>query len=330
MTNRVQTLQDEILTEDFTESTELSTSNLDSSFLEPIQEATSPNLEVATAATAVPADTDWLRVLSARSTYTEPLEDELPEPQPRPSGMVQHASAPRIRPTIWARLTTALKRGTLLLVLSALAVSVLAAGGYAISTTPWFSTVLAPPPSAPAPEQQAPANPQPDSQTQPNSTGNAPGSGTISVTNSGDPDELLNKGIEQYKLGNYDEAVTMLESAVDVGGGDAVTYYQLGLAYLAVADREHSLEDAELAFRTAIALQPTWAAPHQLLAESLLRRGFAQDAIDPANQAVQLDPSQSEAWMTLGRAYQGAGRDADATRAFAEAAHHAPPPPSKP
>ena len=147
----------------------------------------------------------------------------------------------------------------------------------------------------------------------------------MTESGSGDPEALLTKGIEQYKLGNYAEAVNLLESAVDIEGGDAVTYYQLGLAYMAVSNREHSLEDAELAFRTAVSLQPTWAAPHQLLAESLLRGGHAQNAIAPANEAAKLDPSQAEAWLTLGRAYQGAGRDADATRAFAEAARLSPP-----
>jgi Flp pilus assembly protein TadD len=135
-------------------------------------------------------------------------------------------------------------------------------------------------------------------------------------------------GIDQYKAGRFAEAIALLENAVAAGEGDAVAYYQLGLAYMASTGRPQALADAELAFRSAIALQPDWAAPHQLLAESLIRRDHFKEAISPAQEATRLDPLQADAWLTLGRAYQGNGQDAEATKAYAEAARLAPAPPS--
>ena len=62
----------------------------------------------------------------------------------------------------------------------------------------------------------------------------------------------------------------------------------------------------------------------RLLAESLLRRGFYSEAITEANASIKLDPDQADAWMTLSRAYKGAGNEAAAKNALDEALRHAP------
>src|SRR5207248_3047926 len=133
------------------------------------------------------------------------------------------------------------------------------------------------------------------------------------------------QGTQAYRAGNYGASIDLLQSAVNMYGGDPVTYYQLGLSYMAAQGRDHSLEDAEMAFRTALSLQPDWAAPHQLLAESLLRQSRYDEAITQAKEATRLDPNQYDAWMTLGRAYHGAGKETEARDAFAQAARQAPP-----
>ena len=87
------------------------------------------------------------------------------------------------------------------------------------------------------------------------------------------------------------------------------------------------MADAELAFRTSISLQPDWAAPYQGLAENLMRMGAYEQAIAPAQKATELAPAAPEVWLTLGRAYQGAGREAEAARTFEQASYLAPAPP---
>jgi Flp pilus assembly protein TadD len=141
---------------------------------------------------------------------------------------------------------------------------------------------------------------------------------------------LAERAATLYKEGDYKGAIDLLESSVLEDATDAVAYYQLGLAYLATTDREHAADDAELAFRTAISLQPDWGAPYRLLAETMLRRGFYSEAVEFASRATELDPGQPEAWLTLGHAYEGAGQGAEATRALAEAKRIAPRLPSQP
>ncbi|HEX9988985.1 MAG TPA: tetratricopeptide repeat protein [Chloroflexia bacterium] len=264
---------------------------------------------------------DWLERLSTRSISTQNLVDEPPQPQPEPSGMAQHTAPARMVPTAGARITTGLRRGVLMVVLSVAAIAAFAGGAYVLASSSWLASVVTPttagsnnaqvqPP--PAPQAQSPGQPAQDTQ-EAQSKENAV--------------ELRDLGIEQYKAGKYAEAIISLESAVSLDGNDAVAYYRLGLAYMTVSEQEHSLADAEMAFRTAVALQPEWASPHQGLAESLLRRQFYKEAIAPALEATRLAPDLGEAWMTLGRAYQGAGQESEATHAFAQAARLAPPPP---
>jgi Tetratricopeptide repeat len=314
---------------------ELSTSHLNTGLL-----ASGSNLAYVEdpSAASEPADrpnTDWLRVLASQPEYSETFDDPLPEPAPEPSGMGLHSAPARIRPTIGARLAHVLQRGTLMAILAALGLGILGAGVYGLTFTSWFSSLLSP---TPAGQQPAPARSGTGEGAQGGSASQAPqpapiGSGQDSAGTAGaagDARALVEKGVAQYKLGNYNQAIDFLESAIEADGSDAVTYYQIGLAYMAANGREHGLEDAEMAFRTAASLQPSWAAPYQLLAESLIRRGYFSGAIDPARQAVQLDSSQAVTWMTLGRAYRGAGRQSEAEQAFAEASRRSKGTPSKP
>ena len=271
-------------------------------------------------------DVDWVASL-ATTTFTESLTEASPN-RWEPSGMAQHTAAPRMVPTIGARLTTGMKKSVIVVAMLGLSIGVLAAAGYGLLSTEWLAGVLAPQPAAPLQiEQQKPA--QASEQAQQAPLPDVAQGGTLPVIEAplnGSAKELRDRGIAEYKLGNFNEAIRLLEGSTNLDGDDAITYYQLGLAYMVAPKREHALEDAEMAFRTAASLQPDWAAPQQGLAESLIRRNFYKDAVKPALEATSLDPTLGEAWMTLGRAYHGSGQEVEATRAFAEAARHSPPP----
>lgn len=267
--------------------------------------------------------TDWLK--------TEMLPDDLPEDAPQPTGMGQYASAPRIVPTRISRLRIGLRRSTLLMLLAAAVGGSLAGGGYLLATTPWLATVTT---TSPAVSSPSVANTLPQTQAQAPIAGqqgqpkdDQQAASTLPTGGAPAADAYKKQrdwGIDQYRQGNYDKAIELLEGYVMVNGDDPAAYYQLGLSYMAVTGHKHALDDAEMAFRTATSLQPGWAAPQQGMAESMIRRGFYAQAIPPAEKATQLQPTMTEAWITLGRAYQGAGRNADATQAFAQAARLAP------
>ncbi len=322
MTEPMPTLSETDVTDNYSEEADLATAHLSGGAVSPLDS------EAGQFDT-----TDWLTLLATRTTlpsledYDQPPEAPLP-----PSGMVAHTAPPRMRPTVGARLTTGLRRALLLCVLGIVAVGAVGGGVYVISSTTWFSAAIAPAGSvsstAPAPTGKGQLSPA--VQAQPKSSAAQPQEAAGATTEGASPQDLRDKANSQYRAGNYGQAIDLLESVQQMYGGDAVTYYQLGLAYMAATGRDHAMEDAEMAFRTAISMQPAWAPPHHMLAESLLRRGFSKEAVEPAKEATTLDPTQSEAWMTLGRALQADGRQAEATQAFAEAARHAPPPPSKP
>jgi len=271
---------------------------------------------------------DWVQRLSKANPVTEVFVDEELGHQPVPSGMRHHETGPaRMVPAKKSLVPKGLKRGLITLSVILIVGGSVGVGIYALINSGWLSTLFAPQVATTTtpingqqvqatPQVQPPGKQEPTIVPQPAVTGSA--------------EQMRDKGIEQYKLGNFEEAIKLFEGAVNAGTNDARTYYHLGLAYLAVAGREHSLDDAELAFRTATSLEPTWAAAHSMLAESLVRRGYYSEAISPALEATRLDPNSGEAWLTLSRAYKGAGQEAEATRAYAEASRRAPAPPMQP
>ncbi len=307
MTKPVQTTDHVATIGDFAKANQLSTTRL-----------TNSDLDTQAGDTSQDA-TNWLALLTPQANVAETQAGPRIVPQP-PSGMVEHRKPPRMSPTVGSRLTTGLKRSILLMALAGLAVGALAAGAYVVTSTAWFSALLSPP--APSLTHKPATTTGAKGQSQP---GNAQSQSKSPAQTDTTAIQLRDKGVQQYRAGNFSASIDLLENSVSADGGDAISYYQLGLAYMAVSGREHALDDAEMAFRTAISLQPTWAAPHQLLAESLLRRGFYNEAITSASQATKLDPTQSDAWLTLGRAYRGAGKQAEASQAFAEAARRTPP-----
>lgn len=280
---------------------------------------------------AVQDTTDWLK--------TGMLDENSLPPEAQTMGMGQYAGTPRIVPTRVSRLRTGVRRSVLMGLLVAAAGGGLVGGGYLLATTPWLATVTATTPQAPPSSASNPSSAQAPVVAQPQAPAEAQGQpkddqqSSVSLpagpaTSADAYKKQRDWGIDQYKQGNYSKAIELLEGYVMVTGDDPLAYYQLGLSYMGDTGREHSLDDAEMAFRTATSLQPTWAAPQQGLAESMIRRGFYAEAVAPAEKATQLQPTVAESWITLGRAYQGAGRNADATKAFAQATRLAPAPPA--
>lgn len=310
---------------DLVDEMELPTNRLSSTNLQATQLASKPFHDDKE---AYEPPIDWVQKLTSINPVTEAFMDDEPESRPAPSGMGHHVTGPaRMVPARKPLLPEGVARVviTLLIVLS---VGGVAGGIYALVDSGWlaasFTSQATAPTTLDGDQSQVQATPQSQSPIEQDPTS------VPQIVVAGSASQLRDEGIEQYKLGSFDEAIKLLEGAANMGTDDARTYYHLGLSYLAVTGREHSLDDAELAFRTAASLEPTWAAAHNMLAESLIRSGYYAEAIPPALEATRLDPKSGDAWMTLSRAYKGAGQEAEATRAYAEAARLAPSPPMQP
>ncbi len=120
--------------------------------------------------------------------------------------------------------------------------------------------------------------------------------------------------------GQYAVAIPTLEAATERNPADVEGLYYLGVAYLSAPDRPHGAEDAELTFRSLLARQAGWPPALDMLARSLIAQGRYGDAVPPAHEAAQIDPTRAEYYLTLGRAYEGGGDAADAAKAYAAAA----------
>ena len=245
--------------------------------------------------------------------------------------MQAHTSAVKIVPTRGARFTTGARRVVLMSLLAVLAVGALAGGAYLLSSTTWVSSLVGNTPVAPVTAPQS--NPQTQPQAQlppqavlPNPQPNVPADMEQSAQAGVNARSLRDRGMQAYQAGNYNDAADLLEQSISLDPEDPTAQYQLGMADMATTGRPYALDDAELAFRTAASLQPDWAAAYQMLSETFLRRNMYQQAIEPAQKATQLDPNMGAAWMSLGRAYDGAGKAQDAQQAYAQAAKLAPKP----
>ncbi len=80
-----------------------------------------------------------------------------------------------------------------------------------------------------------------------------------------------------------------LERCRSVAADDAVLLSDLGAAYAAAGRRD----DAERAYRDAIALDPDYARAHASLAAALADRGERADARTHAEAALRLQPNRA-------------------------------------
>ncbi|WP_394384350.1 polysaccharide deacetylase family protein [Roseateles sp. BYS87W] len=80
--------------------------------------------------------------------------------------------------------------------------------------------------------------------------------------------------------------------------------------------RERRYDDAEAAFKEALALQPKFALAANNLGFVLYRRAKFADAASWFEKAVEMDASRSLAWLNLGDARLQAGDDAKAVAAY--------------
>jgi Flp pilus assembly protein TadD len=138
--------------------------------------------------------------------------------------------------------------------------------------------------------------------------------------------------LKAVQEGRFAQAVPLLEQVTAREPSDAEALFALGIAYLNASDHPNGAREALLTFRSVAALQPDWPPGQQMLAEVLMRQNPPQyrDAVPPAHRAVEVDATRPEYWITLARAYEGAGDTASATQAYAEAARHSPAPPPPP
>lgn len=110
------------------------------------------------------------------------------------------------------------------------------------------------------------------------------------------------KGIINYRLKNYAEAVNLLQASNKISP-TIEAYYFLGLSSFGLGDMESALSQ----FRTILDRNPSFARARLLTAVILLRQKRVDDSIAEINKVLQIDSRNALAHNLLGSAYLAKG-----------------------
>jgi len=124
-------------------------------------------------------------------------------------------------------------------------------------------------------------------------------------------------GVIAYQSGRHPEALSLLRSACD----GAEDHTNIGAVLRALGE----LDEAEVEYRRAIALDPHSVAAHHNLGNLLYDQTQYADAATAYSAATALSPDHADAWTGLGRSLQQQGQLNEALEAFRRAAQCKPP-----
>ncbi|KAA0064211.1 inactive TPR repeat-containing thioredoxin TTL3 [Cucumis melo var. makuwa] len=96
-----------------------------------------------------------------------------------------------------------------------------------------------------------------------------------------EPDVLKSMGNEAYKKGNYEEALTFYDRAIDLDSENAVYYSNKAAALIALDRLMEAIEEC----KKALKFQPSYQRAHHRLATTYLRIGEPEKALDHMEQS---------------------------------------------
>jgi Flp pilus assembly protein TadD len=130
----------------------------------------------------------------------------------------------------------------------------------------------------------------------------------------------LNRGADFFQSGRYREAATEYQRAIALDPSWAAPHLGLGNALDELGDLPGALN----AYQKAVLLSPEWSEANTALGSVLLRSDRAIDAVGVIQEAIKLAPDDPEPKALLGTALSRLGRDAEALEAFETALKLAP------
>jgi type IV pilus biogenesis/stability protein PilW len=135
-----------------------------------------------------------------------------------------------------------------------------------------------------------------------------------------DPDNAAahnNLGNVLTLQGKGDEAIREYEKAVSnvLYPTPEVGYYNMGREYA----RRKELSKADLMYRRAIALAPSFVEAYRGLAQVQIEQGQGKESLRTLERLVEVVPSFALGWIDLGRMYLQLGRKKEALEAFRNA-----------
>jgi tetratricopeptide (TPR) repeat protein len=117
-----------------------------------------------------------------------------------------------------------------------------------------------------------------------------------------------NLGLIHIRNGAFKKAIRVLTRVIELGGSDALSFAQLGYAYLMV---ENDL-CAESAYRMAVLLDPETLDWKIGLATSILKQERYAEAVSLFDGLITDDPDRSDLWLYQANAYIGLNKPLEA------------------
>jgi tetratricopeptide (TPR) repeat protein len=112
-------------------------------------------------------------------------------------------------------------------------------------------------------------------------------------------DDIMASGRAYLESGEYDKAISELESLVERAADDSDAHFLLGQAY----NQDGQLEKAIDEFRKVLELNPESAAAHHNLGVTYYQLQDLQSAVTEFETALEIDPDDPDTHYQLGAAY---------------------------
>jgi tetratricopeptide (TPR) repeat protein len=142
-----------------------------------------------------------------------------------------------------------------------------------------------------------------------------PPSPTPSATVTPSADEHLDMGIDYLDQGQFDQAITEFQTAIQLDPDGAKAHYNLGLAY----QKQDKLDEAAAAYQEAIQLDPDLDEVHNNLGLVYDTQGKPEQAVAEYQEAIRIDPDDDTAHYNLALFYYRQGQLDQAIAEYKEA-----------
>lgn len=126
---------------------------------------------------------------------------------------------------------------------------------------------------------------------------------------------LISAGEKMMKEGKVDDAIFLLNRALEIKEVSARIHVLLGEAYM----EKGEAEEAERSFGAAMADNPRYLKSYVALAGLLLKEGKKERALSPLKKAAEISPRNAGRQATLGKIYLDLGDKQEAQKFFEEA-----------
>ena len=144
---------------------------------------------------------------------------------------------------------------------------------------------------------------------------NALGGGRRSAAEQGPPQGVIDQLINLYNQGQFEAVVEQAKNLTTQFPKAIALWKMLGAASAQIG----KLEQAFIAFKNVIAINPNDPKPHNNIGNVLKDQGRLEEAVKAYNKAVSLKPDYAEAYLNMGNALNNQIKLVEAVKAYNKA-----------